>query len=104
MAHVKCLAAAALVVLSGIAAGAASSSRALPWPCGIPSASPEWIDYVDATVPFWRQFARPGLVTAAPPGTGVIPAGLREGGASVVLFDLKLVNRVGTPDAPADQS
>jgi hypothetical protein len=34
----------------------------------------------------------------------VIPAALRQGGASVVLFDLKLGSRVGTPDAPADPS
>jgi hypothetical protein len=101
---VRHLAAAALVVLPGIAAGVSTSSRAVTWPCGISNAAPVWIDYVDATVPFWKQFARPGLVTAAPPGTGVIPAALREHGASVVLFDLKLGNRVGTPDAPADQS
>src|SRR5207302_10877706 len=89
-----------LVVAVSVTAG---SSRAVTWPCGIPTASPLWVDYTDATVPFWRQvFARPGLVMATPPGTGAIPAELRSAGASTIFFDLKLGTRVGTPDAPAD--
>jgi hypothetical protein len=91
-----------LVVAVSVTAG---SSRAVTWPCGLPAASPLWVDYTDATVPFWRQvFARPGLVIATPPGTGAIPAELRSAGASTIFFDLKLGNRVGTPDAPADPS
>lgn len=81
----------------------AGSSRAVTWPCGLPAAAPLWVDYTDATVPFWKQvFAKPGLVVATPPGTGAIPSQLRSAGASTVFFDLKLGSRVGTPDAPAD--
>ncbi len=88
-----------------IAAVSASvgSSPAVTWPCGIPSSSPLWVDYADATVPFWRDvFAKPGLVLATPPGTGGLPSALRAAGASTAFFDLKLGSRVGTPDAPAD--
>jgi hypothetical protein len=100
---VKRLAVVCLCALSTVAAAATGSSRAAAWPCGLPSASPLWVDYTDATVPFWKQvFARPGLVLATPPGTGGLPASLRASGASTVYFDLKLASRVGTPDAPAD--
>lgn len=102
MGAVKRLAVAVLCVLAGIAAAGTGSSRAVTWPCGISASSPLWIDYTDATVPFWREFARPGLVMATPPGTGGLPAQLRAGGASTIFFDLKLASRVGTPDAPVD--
>jgi hypothetical protein len=100
---VKRLAVAVLCALSAVAAFASAPSRAISWPCGLPSSSPLWVDYTDATVPFWKQvFARPGLVMATPPGTGTLPTQLRAGGAQTVYFDLKLASRVGTPDAPAD--
>jgi hypothetical protein len=103
MGGVKRLGVAVLCLLAAVAAAGVGSSRAAAWPCGIPSASPLWIDYTDATVPFWKQmFAKPGLVMATPPGTGTLPATLRAGGASTIYFDLKLPSRVGTPDAPAD--
>jgi hypothetical protein len=99
---VKRLAIAFVCTLSAVAA-ASGPSRAVVWPCGLPSSSPLWVDYTDATVPFWKQiFARPGLVLATPPGTGGLPSQLRAAGASTVYFDLKLASRVGTPDAPAD--
>ena len=100
---VKRLAVAFLCALSAVAAAGAGSSDAVTRPCGLPAASPLWIDYTDATVPFWQHvFARPGLVMATPPGTGGLPASLRAGGAATTFFDLKLASRVGTPDAPAD--
>jgi hypothetical protein len=94
----------AVVCLLSVVAGAASGpSHAVSWPCGLPASSPLWIDYTDATVPFWKQiFARPGLVLATPPGTGALPTQLRSAGASTIYFDLKLQTRVGTPDAPSD--
>ena len=94
-----------LCALAAVAAlaGGSGSARSATWPCGLPAASPLWIDYTDATVPFWKQvFGRPGLVLATPPGTGGLPAQLRTEGASTIYFDLKLGSRVGTPDAPAD--
>jgi hypothetical protein len=100
---VKRLAAAVLLVLSVVAAATAGSSRAVAWPCGLPASSPLWVDYIDANVPFWKQvFAKPGQVVATPPGTGALPGALRAAGASTVFFDLKLANRVGTPDVPFD--
>ena len=103
MGRVKRLGVAVLFLLAAVAAAGVGSPRAAAWPCGLPSASPLWIDYADATVPFWKQvFARPGLVMATPPGTGSLPATLRAGGAETTYFDLKLPSRVGTPDAPAD--
>jgi hypothetical protein len=100
---VKRLAAALLCALAVAAAVATGSSRAVARPCGLPLASPLWVDYVDANAPFWKQvFAKPGLVVATPPGTGGIPSALRAGGALTVFFDLKLALRVGTPDAPFD--
>jgi hypothetical protein len=100
---VKRLALVVLCALAAVAAFASGSSRGASWPCGLPASSPLWVDYTDATVPFWKQvFARPGLVMATPPGTGTLPAQLRAGGASTIYFDLKLATRVGTPDAPAD--
>jgi hypothetical protein len=103
MSGVKRLAVAVVCALSVLAAVASGSSQAVSRPCGLPSASPLWVDYTDATVPFWKQvFARPGLVLATPPGTGGLPASLRAAGAATIFFDLKLASRVGTPDAPAD--
>jgi len=102
---VKRLAVVFVCVLAAVAAATAGASRAVAWPCGLPAASPLWVDYADATVPFWKQtFAKPGLVMATPPGTGGLPAELRAGGASTIYFDLKLGSRVGTPDTPADPS
>ena len=93
----KRLAVVMLCLFSAVAAFASGSSRAVSRPCGLPAASPLWVDYTDATVPFWKQvFARPGLVMATPPGTGSLPTQLRAGGASTILFDLKLASRVGT--------
>src|SRR5712692_8227824 len=97
----KRLAVAVVCALSAVAAAATGSSRAVSWPCGLPSSSPLWVDYTDATVPFWKEiFAKPGLVLATPPGTGGLPAQLRAAGASTLYFDIKLASRVGTPDAP----
>jgi hypothetical protein len=100
---VKRLAAAVLCVLSAVAAATAGSSRAVTWPCGLPTSAPLWVDYIDANVPFWKQvWAKPGQVVATPPGTGGLPGALRAAGASTVFFDLKLATRVGTPDVPFD--
>jgi hypothetical protein len=100
---VKRLAVAVVCALSAVAAFASGPSRAVSWPCGLPAATPLWVDYTDATVPFWKQvFAKPGLVMATPPGTGGLPTSLRAAGAATTFFDLKLATRVGTPDAPAN--
>ena len=66
--------------------------------CGIPDASPLWVDFAahDAPVP-----QKPGLVLAYASGTEV-PAAARAAGAATVFFDLNFNNRMGTPTQPAD--
>jgi hypothetical protein len=100
---VKRLGIVVVCLLSAVAAAATGAPRAASRPCGLPGSTTLWVDYTDATVPFWKQiFAKPGLVMATPPGTGGLPTQLRAAGASTVYFDLKLGSRVGSPDAPAD--
>src|SRR4051795_4757409 len=98
---------AALAALIGVlllaAAGPAARPKAVPPPgpgaCGIPAASPVWIDFADGSVPFWQQvFARPGIVAAA--SNTLVPPQLREAGAATVYFDLKFPLRVGSPAKP----
>jgi len=71
-------------------------------PCALPSATPLWIDFADGSVPFWKLFAKRGVVAAA--ANLIYPPMLRAGGADTVYFDLNLRNRVGIPSAPADTS
>jgi hypothetical protein len=97
---VRRLAALVFCLLAGVAATTGSSRADAP-PCGLPAASPLWIDHLDGTVKFWKQvFAKPGLVLATP--GGLQPPALRAAGASTVYFDNKLSSRVGTPTTPAD--
>jgi len=56
-------------------------------PCGLPSAQPLWIDFGHGgSVPFWKLFARPGLVTAT--ANFLYPPQIRARGGSVVYIDL----------------
>ena len=89
-----------LAAFGGVARGGGPAAP-LPLPCGLPQASPLWVDYADGQVPFWSTiFARPGVVGAA--SGQIIPPQLRAKGAQTVFFDLYLNNRVGTPSQPAD--
>ena len=71
-------------------------------PCGIPTATPVWIDYAEGSVaPDVRAlFAQPGVVVTAS-GT-VIPKSFREHGAATTYFELHLPALVGQPSDPAD--
>ena len=62
--------------------------------------TPLWLDFADGSVPFWRLFARPGVVATAP--NLQLPALIRARGGTTVYFDLHLKERVGVPNAPAD--
>jgi len=102
---VAVLACTATLVLA--AAGPGAPPRAATPPgagaCGVPAASPLWVDFADGSVPFWREvFARPGIVAAA--SNTLVPPQERAAGAATVYFDLKLVNRVGTPAKPLEPS
>lgn len=70
--------------------------------CTLPGKAPYWFEYADGAVPFWRLFAKPGVI-AAVPNLG-LPAEIRALGGQTVYFDLYLNKRVGIPSAPADPS
>jgi hypothetical protein len=68
--------------------------------CTLPGQAPYWFDYVDGFVPFWRMFARSGVIAAVP--NLILPGQIRDLGGLTVYFDPHLTNRVGQPSAPAD--
>jgi hypothetical protein len=68
--------------------------------CGLPDASPWWIDFSDGSVSFRNAvFAEPGVI-AASSGTQA-PTQLRAGGAQTVYWYMHLDTLIGTPSAPA---
>jgi hypothetical protein len=68
--------------------------------CTLPGQAPYWFDYADGYVPFWKMFARPGVIAAVP--NLILPAQIRQLGGLTVYFDPHLRNRVGQPSSPAD--
>jgi hypothetical protein len=69
--------------------------------CGLPEATPTWIDFADGSVSFWRErFAQPGVVVAT--GGSLLAEEARSAGAGTVHWDMYLRKRVGTPSEPAD--
>jgi hypothetical protein len=97
---VCCLA--VVVAGAGNVGGAGAAPRQATDPCGIPNASPVWIDYAEGSVaPDVRAlFAQPGVVVTAS-GT-VIPKAFRDKGAATTYFELHLPNLVGQPADPND--
>jgi hypothetical protein len=93
---------AAAVGLLAATGGSTAGARGLAADCVLPSKTPVWIDFADGSVPFWRVFAKPGVVAAA--SNLLYPPRLRSAGARTVYFDLYLNRRVGTPSKPADPS
>src|SRR3989454_7900008 len=91
-----------LVVLAALAVVAALPGRArADGECApLPAKKPVWIDFADGSVPFWEQFAKPGIVAAA--SNFIYPAQIRARGAKTVYFDLNFTRRTGTPTEPAD--
>jgi hypothetical protein len=68
--------------------------------CGLPAATPLWVDYAGHDAPI---VPKPGMVLAVSSGT-VVPTQMRAAGAATVFFDLHLNDRIGTTGAPADPS
>jgi hypothetical protein len=68
--------------------------------CGLPNKAPVWVDFADGSVPFWPEFARPGVVAAA--ANFIYPPQLRALGAKTVYWEMNFRQRVGTPNAPMD--
>jgi hypothetical protein len=54
-----------LIALAACAAFAAAPHRAEAGTCGISGKGTLWIDFADGSVPFWQEFARPGVIAAA---------------------------------------
>jgi hypothetical protein len=91
-----------LLAVAGLTASArpAAPEAATGEPCALPPTQPVWIDFADGSVPFWEQFAKPGIVAAA--SNFIFPPQIRARGAKTVYFDLNLTRRTGTPTEPAD--
>src|SRR5437660_2331451 len=68
----------------------------------LPAKKPVWIDFADGSVPFWQEFAKPGVVAAA--SNLVYPAKLRSAGAQTVFWDMYLNKRIGQPSSPVDSA
>jgi hypothetical protein len=88
----------ALVLASDRAEPAARPAPAWAGTCGLPQASPIWIDY--GWPSFAPIFARRGVVLAV--SSGDFPQQMRAAGANTVYWDMYLVKHVGDPLNPAD--
>jgi hypothetical protein len=99
---VKRLGLLAVTAVLSLAGSSGAAAKQLQADCVLSSKAPVWIDFADGSVPFWRLFAKPGVVAAA--SNLLYPPQLRQLGARTVYFDLYLNRRVGTPSAPADPS
>jgi hypothetical protein len=99
---VKRLGLLAVAAALSLAGASGAGAKRLQANCDLPSKAPAWVDFADGSVPFWRLFAKPGVVAAA--SNLIYPAQLRQRGAQTVYFDLHLNKRVGTPSVPADPS
>ena len=89
-----------LIALAACAAFAAAPHRAEAGTCGISGKGTLWIDFADGSVPFWQEFARPGVIAAA--ANFIYPPQLRALGAKTIYWDMYLPRRVGTPLEPFD--
>jgi hypothetical protein len=89
-----------VLVLGCVTLFAAAPGHAEARECGLPSASPVWVDFADGSVPFWPMFARPGVVAAA--ANFIYPAQLRALGAKTVYWEMNFRQRVGTPANPME--
>jgi hypothetical protein len=89
-----------VVVVAAAAVWLAAPGVAQAGPCGLPDASPWWIDFADGTSPaaLRSELAKPGVIVAT--SGGPIPAAFRRGGAQTVYWEMHLENSVGTPGAP----
>jgi hypothetical protein len=94
-----------LLLVAALAAAVAIPGRARAdgTACApLPAKKPVWIDFADGSVPFWQEFAKPGVVAAA--SNQVFPPKLRAAGAQTVFWDMYLNNRIGQPSKPVDSA
>ena len=98
----------ALVALAAVSAcllatGSASSNPVFAGQCGIKAQQTVWAEYGwPALLPI---LAKPGtLLAVTTQSGGDYPARARRRGAATYAFDLKMTEKVGSPNAPADPS
>jgi hypothetical protein len=95
-----------LLIVAALAAVLAVPGHAradgLPTCAPLPALKPVWIDFADGSVPFWQEFAKPGIVAAA--SNQIFPPKLRAAGAQTVFWDMYLNNRIGQPSKPVDSA
>jgi len=96
----------AAAAVSLLAAGQAESDPVWAGQCGIRAQTTVWGEYGWPTL--LPILARPGTLIAVTPGAnkGAVDyaAEARKRGAATYAFDVKMVNKVGTPANPADPS
>src|ERR1700746_3581586 len=90
----------AAAALAALAPGAGAQRTVAADTCGVPSATPLWVDFAGHNAPITPK---PGVTLAVASGTDV-PQQFRDAGAATVLFDLNFNKRVGTSTNPADPS
>jgi hypothetical protein len=91
-----------LVLLAALSVGPSGRPATATHDCGLPDASPLWIEFGAGSVPSEVRavFARPGVVVS---GSGAaLPADYRAKGAATTFFVLNLPQYVGQPATPAD--
>jgi len=89
-----------VLVALGVVVALPSRARAAGECAPLPAKKPVWIDFADGSVPFWEEFARPGVVAAA--SNLLFPPKLRARGARTVYWDMYLNKRIGQPATPVD--
>src|SRR5919198_329761 len=81
-----------LFLLAALAAVVAFPGRAraddIPTCAPLPAKKPVWIDFADGSVPFWQEFAKPGVVAAA--SNLLYPPKLRAAGATPYITENEL--------------
>jgi hypothetical protein len=87
---------AALALVAALPGRARAAGECAP----LPAKKPVWIDFADGSVPFWQEFAKPGVVAAA--SNQLFPPKLRAAGAQTVFWDMYLNKRIGQPASPVD--
>ena len=56
---------AAAVLALALVGGKGAPAQELQANCVLPSQTPVWLDFADGSVPFWQEFAKPGIVALA---------------------------------------
>src|SRR2546421_3762519 len=91
-----------LLVALAIVVAVPSRARADGECAPLAAKKPVWIDFADGSVPFWQEFAKPGVVAAA--SNQVFPPKLRAAGAQTVFWDMYLNKRRGQPTSLFDSA